>query len=358
MPPADPNGPGRLKPEAYVLRIRQHPLRGKVLGKDKDRKPLDPPPVIQLFVRDPGDPAQNYLQSPYFWMAATLWHEKDDKPLDNGHQALTGSLTSSLHRLKDMDSHGQSRDGGFFVFGDLSCKIEGKFRLKIILYETLQGQIAGLAETLTGVFEVYNTKNFPGMQESTFMSRSFGDQGVRLRIRKESRQLMKRPASSYSPGQTHPSIPGYGAQPGYGGMGNGYNGQFMKTEEGLEESASKRQRSNNTSPTNYIERGSYQSMAPAAYANAAYADPASYNSNMGTMAIADSSVLAPSPVQYGTRYDNMQQNYAYYNNPRAASDTNQPGYPAAAFPSTNYPNGAPYYTNNGVNSGYPRGGGA
>jgi len=61
MPPADPNGPGRLKPEAYVLRIRQHPLRGKVLGKDKDRKPLDPPPVIQLFVRDPGDPAQNYL---------------------------------------------------------------------------------------------------------------------------------------------------------------------------------------------------------------------------------------------------------------------------------------------------------
>ena len=40
---------------------------------------------------------------------------------------------------------------------------------------------------------VYAAKNFPGMSESTFLSRSFGDQGVRLRIRKEPRTLLKRP---------------------------------------------------------------------------------------------------------------------------------------------------------------------
>ena len=34
---------------------------------------------------------------------------------------------------------------------------------------------------------VFSTKSFPGMNESTFLSRSFGDQGVRLRIRKEAR---------------------------------------------------------------------------------------------------------------------------------------------------------------------------
>ncbi|KAL9027854.1 MAG: hypothetical protein Q9196_003686 [Gyalolechia fulgens] len=34
------------------------------------------------------------------------------------------------------------------------------------------------------------------MSESTFMSRSFGDQGVRLRIRKEPRTLLKRPTTS------------------------------------------------------------------------------------------------------------------------------------------------------------------
>lgn len=37
---------------------------------------------------------------------------------------------------------------------------------------------------------VFNSKAFPGMSESTFLSRSFGDQGVRLRIRKEPRSLL------------------------------------------------------------------------------------------------------------------------------------------------------------------------
>ena len=36
---------------------------------------------------------------------------------------------------------------------------------------------------------VYSARNFPGMAESTFLSRSFGDQGVKLRIRKEPRVL-------------------------------------------------------------------------------------------------------------------------------------------------------------------------
>lgn len=38
--------------------------------------------------------------------------------------------------------------------------------------------------------EVHAAKSFPGMSESTFLSRSFGDQGVRLRIRKETRSLL------------------------------------------------------------------------------------------------------------------------------------------------------------------------
>lgn len=38
--------------------------------------------------------------------------------------------------------------------------------------------------------EVSPPKSFPGMAESTFLSRSFADQGVKLRIRKEPRTLM------------------------------------------------------------------------------------------------------------------------------------------------------------------------
>ena len=36
----------------------------------------------------------------------------------------------------------------------------------------------------------YTHKEFPGMLESTFLARSFGDQGVRLKTRKESRTML------------------------------------------------------------------------------------------------------------------------------------------------------------------------
>jgi len=68
------------------------------------------------------------------------------------HQALAGTLVSSLHRLKDIDNSGNFfhpwgdrlerklmwSDGGFFVFGDLSVKIEGEFRLRFSLFEMLK----------------------------------------------------------------------------------------------------------------------------------------------------------------------------------------------------------------------------
>lgn len=66
--------------------------------------------------------------------------------------ALAGTLVSSLHRLKDVDNTGESiislreaadiahspADGGFFVFPDLSVKIEGEFRLRFSLFEMLK----------------------------------------------------------------------------------------------------------------------------------------------------------------------------------------------------------------------------
>ena len=87
-------------------------------------------------------------------MCATLFHSHDDVPFRKGQtNALGGTLVSSLHRLKDIDdkrtfaftnptcttwlktSLTTLLDAGFFVFGDLSVKVEGKFRLKFSLYE-------------------------------------------------------------------------------------------------------------------------------------------------------------------------------------------------------------------------------
>ncbi|KAI9851380.1 MAG: hypothetical protein M1838_003843 [Thelocarpon superellum] len=175
----------------YELRIRQGPERARVAGaKEKDRKPVDPPPIIQLRIKNDTDPAQNYLQSPYYFMCCNLYEAGTERPASVAPQtALAGTLVSSLHRLKDIDNS----DGGFFVFGDLSVKIEGEFRLRFSLFEMLKSEVVHIKSVISDPFTVYAAKNFPGMSESTFLSRSFGDQGVRLRIRKEPRTLLKRP---------------------------------------------------------------------------------------------------------------------------------------------------------------------
>ncbi|MBE3045525.1 hypothetical protein IMZ48_23865, partial [Candidatus Bathyarchaeota archaeon] len=94
--------------------------------------------------------------------------------------------------LKDTNN----QDGGFFVFGDLSVKMEGRFRLKFTLYEVSNGEVSQLGEITSRPFEVYSPKIFPGMEESTFLTRSFSDQGVRLRLRKDSRSMTSRKRSS------------------------------------------------------------------------------------------------------------------------------------------------------------------
>ncbi|KAF3207596.1 hypothetical protein TWF191_000985 [Orbilia oligospora] len=117
------------------------------------------------------------------------------------NQALAGTLVSSLHRLKDIDN----TDGGFFVFGDLSVKVEGQFRLRFSLFEISSSEVHYIKSITSAPFTVYPMKNFPGMSESTFLSRSFGDQGVRLRIRKEPRTLVRKRAYRPPPPEAYAS---------------------------------------------------------------------------------------------------------------------------------------------------------
>ncbi|KAE8392073.1 velvet factor-domain-containing protein [Aspergillus alliaceus] len=175
----------------FELIIRQQPTRARVAGgKEKERKPVDPPPIVQIRVKEEGTYlAQHYLQSPYYFMCCSLFDPADDVPVTvPPSTALTGTLVSSLHRLKDVDNS----DGGFFVFGDLSVKIEGEFRLKFTLFEMRKDVVTHLKSIISDRFTVSPPKSFPGMAESTFLSRSFADQGVKLRIRKEPRTLIKR----------------------------------------------------------------------------------------------------------------------------------------------------------------------
>ncbi|KAI7886277.1 hypothetical protein K492DRAFT_177807 [Lichtheimia hyalospora FSU 10163] len=96
---------------------------------------------------------------------------------------LVGTTVSSLYRLRDIDN----MDAGFFIFGDLAVLKEGQFRLHFSLFEMTGDEVRNCKTIMTDPFIVYPPKQFPGFDESTFLTRSFSDQGVRLRIRKQHR---------------------------------------------------------------------------------------------------------------------------------------------------------------------------
>ncbi|KAI5280250.1 hypothetical protein KEM54_003782, partial [Ascosphaera aggregata] len=172
------------------------------------RKPVDPPPIIQLRVREDVDPSQQYLQNPYYFMECTLHEAQEDRPVSySPANSLAGTAVSSLHRLKDVDNS----DGGFFVFGDVSVKIEGEYRLKFSLFEMRPNEVVYIKSVLS--------KPFTGECNIGKNSEALGDQGVKLRIRKEPRTLVKRALprpQEYAP--VPPRSPEHGVQ----SMGTAY----------------------------------------------------------------------------------------------------------------------------------------
>ncbi|OBZ89020.1 hypothetical protein A0J61_02938 [Choanephora cucurbitarum] len=170
----------------YDIEIRQQPQRAKVsLINERDRRSIEPPPILQLHWRNCSeDELKKSLQSPFYFIVANLVTEDDtETPLVPVQNYLSGTTVSSLYRLRDIDNS----DGGFFVFGDLAVKREGKFKLRFSLFEIVEGQVKNRKTILSNTFTVYIPKQFPGPVEATFLSRTFSDQGVKMRIRKEHR---------------------------------------------------------------------------------------------------------------------------------------------------------------------------
>ncbi|KAF8214470.1 hypothetical protein K438DRAFT_2008793 [Mycena galopus ATCC 62051] len=136
----------------YELTIRQEPKQARMcgIGGKADRRPIDPPVIVQLRVIDPAaassssssagpsssprrdrenapedsanadsdDPpytnltsyAQSFLQNPYYFMFASLAKPDDDTELhwlkDGRTRCTTGSVVSSLYALKDPTAPG------------------------------------------------------------------------------------------------------------------------------------------------------------------------------------------------------------------------------------------------------------
>jgi len=194
MPPLMAPATPAIQPivsEQCTLIVRQQPLEAlvNIEGKEKSRKPIDPPPIVEVVVKNPTDPGKQWQHSPYIFLTVALLQHGQimQPPPGTMIGPLMGTLASSLHRLKDSDNV----DKGFGVFADITVCTMGTFQLRFSLFEL---QSSGTVAVFLGSvdsyeFNVVAAKDFKGMTESSVLSRSFSDQGVRLRLRKEPRGL-------------------------------------------------------------------------------------------------------------------------------------------------------------------------
>ncbi|KAL9936370.1 hypothetical protein V8E36_004438, partial [Tilletia maclaganii] len=230
----------------YILNIREQPKQSRMCGSGEkaDRRPVDPAPIIQLRVITHETPRPGgssgvppratvaasqipttgtalprrtakvplathpirsgtpvttawgpgwedkawYLENPYYFMYAMLADVDSDAELlvlaDGRTRSTTGSCVSCLYHLKD---YLDNSDQGFFVFPDLSIRSEGRYRLKLSLFETIGNEVHHCKSIYTMPFTVHSAKGFPGMSETTTLARSFASQGLKLRVRKHLR---------------------------------------------------------------------------------------------------------------------------------------------------------------------------
>ncbi|CAF9935289.1 hypothetical protein IMSHALPRED_010174 [Imshaugia aleurites] len=103
---------------------------------------------------------------------------------------LIGSLCVSAFKLTNPNNE----MGVWFILQDLSVRTEGSFRLKMnfvnvgspVMGTTLNTASAPvLASCFSDKFDVYSAKKFPGVIESTNLSKCFATQGIKIPIRKD-----------------------------------------------------------------------------------------------------------------------------------------------------------------------------
>ncbi|ORX53062.1 hypothetical protein DM01DRAFT_190112 [Hesseltinella vesiculosa] len=89
-------------------------------------------------------------------------------------------VVQSLHKLKGANS----QEGAYFVFSDISVRLEGFFRLKFTLFEISGLRMRRRNSVLSNVFQVFSPKTFP---ESTELTQFLSKQGLHIRVRKASK---------------------------------------------------------------------------------------------------------------------------------------------------------------------------
>ncbi|KAF2836924.1 hypothetical protein M501DRAFT_938356 [Patellaria atrata CBS 101060] len=200
----------------YELHVIQQPERARACGSgaksSADRRPVDPPPIVELRIFEGDAQTGNEVTFSYnanFFLFATLENARTIaqgrvQAAPSSFPVLTGTPVAGMAYLD------RPNPAGYFIFPDLSVRHEGKYRLSFALYEELKepkdmdsedhmerpriqgnhgldAHVSHRLEVKSMPFTVFSAKKFPGLSESTALSRMVAEQGCRVRIRRDVR---------------------------------------------------------------------------------------------------------------------------------------------------------------------------
>lgn len=235
-PEPPPQQPPKPSPSRYHLHIRQQPIAARACGAgDRDRRPVDPPPIIQMLLTDfnPNSTEdKEILKDPRFTVGCFLFPASTSFSISESPDPTTSSyppppvnpegpllsgkaFVSPFHVSSDPDpstspSHPSSTDAlppqpipanlprrptpaTFFIFSDLSIRSAGVYRFQFRLMNWGSVQETGqsmpiLAEAWSDPFQVYPAKDFPGMRDSSVLAEGLKEAGfVELKTRGKGR---------------------------------------------------------------------------------------------------------------------------------------------------------------------------
>lgn len=224
----------------------QKPDLGRKFAK-RDRRPLDPPPVVQLrmyqvFNAETDHPTEQEIPPDQVEVGGLVCHvdlyairpqslpslrggEGSSSPIastsaGNFNQmvtpipppedakatdALFGTTFSVASQIKGLDGN----ETIIYVFSDLSVRTEGIFILRYRMFDIfsrMEGSedIPVLAECHGGPFAIYSTKEFPGLRASTELTKHLSRYGIRVNLREAERK--RKPVEPLMPPPAVPSI--------------------------------------------------------------------------------------------------------------------------------------------------------
>lgn len=190
----------------YDLTIRQQPMAARACGMgQRDRRVIDPPPIVQLSLRDfdPRSAADvDALRNPHNSLHCSLvdrfgsdiTQTRDSHDPRRMSRGLTGSIMVSpfvgVDPAAPASKIEHARLGCFFIFPDLSCRQAGHYRLRFqLVQQRLEGLVPSGDSPILGVieseiFEVFTAKDFPGMTPSTDLMMNLKSQGASVSVRR------------------------------------------------------------------------------------------------------------------------------------------------------------------------------